>query len=209
MSAARHAAIVLAAGGSARLGSPKQLLTRAGEPLVRRALRLVLDTRPSRTLVVTGHGSDAVAAALAGLVFERVENARWRDGLSSSLALAAEALAAHDGPTLVVLCDQPALDADHLGGLIERAANAESHCAATYCGDMLGAPAVVSAVLLASARGLGGDRGLGAMLRALPSASVAQLEAPELALDLDTPDDVAEARRRGWVDAAKGGRNAQ
>ena len=37
-----HVAVVLAAGGSTRLGRPKQLLTRDGEALVHRAARLAL-----------------------------------------------------------------------------------------------------------------------------------------------------------------------
>ena len=49
-----HAAVVLAAGGSTRLGRPKQLLTRDGETLVHRAARLAIATGATRVLVVTG-----------------------------------------------------------------------------------------------------------------------------------------------------------
>lgn len=196
-----HAAIVLAAGGSTRLGTPKQLLTRGGEPLVRRALRLALATRPVRTIVITGACSGEVAAAIDGLACERLEHAGWRDGLGSSLAFAAAALASHAGSTLIVLCDQPGLDEAHLEALLDRAAHARSGCAATQSGGALGAPAVVTRSVLAEALALEWDRGLGAVLRALPREAIACVDAPALAFDLDTPGDLDEARRRGWLDA--------
>lgn len=54
-----HDAVVLGAGGSLRLGQPKQLLTIGGETLVARMTRLVLATRPARTVVVMRQGHDA------------------------------------------------------------------------------------------------------------------------------------------------------
>ena len=47
-----HDAVVLAAGGSRRLGQPKQLLTRDGETLVHRGVRLAMETAPRRLLVI-------------------------------------------------------------------------------------------------------------------------------------------------------------
>ena len=199
MSADPHAAVVLAAGGSARLGFPKQLLLRDGEPLVRRCMRLVAATKPARLLVVTGADADAIEATLGALSCERLRNPRWGQGIGSSLALAAAALERHEGATLVVLCDQPALEHAHLSGLLELAARG---CAATRYGATIGAPAVVTRDVLAHARTLDGDRGLGAVLRALPRERLALLDAPQLAHDLDTPEDVASARRLGLVDAA-------
>ena len=55
-----HVAIVLAAGGSQRLGRPKQQLTINGESLLARCVRLAADTAPERIIVVLG----ACAAAL-------------------------------------------------------------------------------------------------------------------------------------------------
>ena len=56
---ATHAVVVLAAGGSTRLGQPKQLLTQQGETLVHGVVRLSLELAPSQVLVVVG----ALAAA--------------------------------------------------------------------------------------------------------------------------------------------------
>ncbi|MGQ0657203.1 MAG: NTP transferase domain-containing protein [Chromatiales bacterium] len=60
MSATRHAAILLAAGASRRLGTPKQLLTIDGEPLVRRAARAALATDPRQALAVLGAHAQGV-----------------------------------------------------------------------------------------------------------------------------------------------------
>ena len=196
----RHAAVVLAAGGSRRLGHPKQLLTRDGEALVRRAVRLASETRPLHLVVVIGAYDDAIAAALAGLECEVVVNPHWQAGLSSSLNCAAQLLRAHAGPVLILGCDLPALDAGHLRQLLLGAAGATSGCAATVYEQRLGAPAVIGASVMQQAHELEGERGFGRYLNALPAAAVWRLAAPELQLDIDTPESEQAAIARGLLD---------
>lgn len=200
---APHTAVVLAAGGSRRLGRPKQLLTRAGEPLVRRAARLALATAPARVLVIVGADAGTVASALRGLPVETALNPDWAQGLSTSLCAAAEALATAAGDCLFLGCDQPALEAHHLQALLARARGSASGCAATFHGGLAGIPAVVPASLLREATGLRGDQGLRGVLRALPAADVGQLEAAELQFDVDTPEQLQAAIAAGWVDRAE------
>ncbi|MET0807736.1 MAG: NTP transferase domain-containing protein [Pseudoxanthomonas sp.] len=198
---APHVAIVLAAGGSRRLGRAKQLLERDGETLVHRAVRLALATRPLRTLLVTGGHGDAVASAVHDLDVEIVSNTAWQEGLASSLRAAALALAGNAAACLVLGCDQPALQLGHMQKLLEGAAVSASACAATAHGTAAGIPVVVSAAMLAEeAHRLSGDRGLRAALQRLPDGSVHLLHAPELQFDLDTPAHVQHAIAAGWVD---------
>ncbi|ATE73681.1 nucleotidyltransferase family protein [Lysobacter capsici] len=199
--AASHAAVVLAAGASRRLGRPKQLLTRDGETLLHRAARLAAASGALRSVVVLGARREAMQAAVAGLDLECVFNPDWEQGLSSSLRAAARALEDFDGPVLVLGCDQPALDGAHLSALIAGASWSPGACAATVHGGALGIPALIPPALWRQSTGLHGDRGFGAALaRQLPGA-VWRLQAPELEWDLDTPADVAVAIERGWIDA--------
>ena len=200
-----HVAIVLAAGGSRRLGRAKQLLlTRDGETLVRRAARLAAATRPLRLLLVTGAYADQVRDAVAGLEVETVFNEGWDEGLASSLRVAASALETCDAPCLILGCDQPALDQEHLRRLLEGAASAPSRCSATSHGNAPGIPAVVTAAVLREARNLEGDHGLRASLRRLSVETIHLLEAPELRFDLDTPADVEKAIIDGFLDPLTG-----
>ncbi len=198
--ASAHAAVVLAAGGSRRLGRPKQLLCRDGETLVHRALRLASATHPQRLLLVTGADAMQVAEAGAGFDAECAVNHDWSQGLSGSLQCAASALAGFDGKVLVLGCDQPALETHHLQALLDGARRSASDCAATAHGEAAGIPALVTMPLLmeASAR-LQGDRGLGAQLTAM-AESVWRLDAPELRLDIDREDDVLAAVALGLLD---------
>lgn len=195
-----HAVIVLAAGGSRRLGRPKQLLLRDGETLVHRTARLALDTAPDRLLVVCGGYAEEVGTALQDLPIELLINTNWQDGLGSSLRVAASALARHPGPTLILSCDQPALDASHLHRLLDLAQDTPSGCGATVHGGRIGIPVVVSAPVLRTAYSLRGDHGLGEVLNAFPREGLAMMVAPELQDDLDTEDDVAAAVTKGWLD---------
>ena len=194
-----HAAVVLAAGGSTRLGRPKQLLTRDGETLVHRAARLALASGASRVLVVVGAYADDIGAAVSDLPVARLVNARWSEGLAGSVRVAADSLASHTHATLLLTCDQPALDIAHLQALLEGSRRAPSGCAATRFGDRVGIPAVVAPAMLRAARTGQGDRGLREVLNAAGAGVIAR-DAPDLGIDIDTPDDVATAISRGWID---------
>lgn len=193
-----HHAVILAAGASRRLGMPKQLLERDGEPLVSRACRMVSHTRPRKMLLVTGAWAPSASLALHGATV--VHNAQWSEGLSSSLRTAAAALAGEPLPVLVTLVDQPALDAAHLDALLASYA-AHGDTVSAY-GAAWGVPAVVSATLFARAQSLQGDRGLRALW---PDAAPRCIRDDRLTLDMDTSDDVARAVSRGWLDRPKNG----
>src|SRR5688572_9052814 len=117
-----HVAVLLAAGASTRLGQPKQLLTRRGEPLVRIVARLLAGTTPRQLLVVLGAHAREISAAIGDVPHRTVVNADFADGLASSLHCAAAALRDMHAAVLVAACDQPALDAAHLAALLR-----ESH----------------------------------------------------------------------------------
>lgn len=197
-----HAALVLAAGGSRRLGRAKQLLARDGEPLLHRAVRLAAQTRPQRLLVVLGAQAARLQAAIADLPAEVCLNPEWERGLASSLQRGAAVLGAHAGPVLILGCDQPALELQHLQTLLAGAAQARSYCAATRHGDAPGIPAVVSGELMAQARDLRGDRGFGALLARAPQDELAWLDAPALRWDIDVEADVVRAVAAGLLDRA-------
>ncbi len=198
--ASGHVAVVLAAGGSRRLGYPKQLLKREGETLVHRAVRLASLTQPQRLLLICGGHADDVRAAVSDLQVDIALNNDWQEGLAGSLRLAVEALGENDAPVLVSGCDQPALEHDHLRRLLAGAATATSGCAATRHDGRPGIPALVSAAVLRQARDLRGDRGLRDALQRLPSASLYLLDAEELQFDVDTAVDVERAMGKGLLD---------
>jgi molybdenum cofactor cytidylyltransferase len=194
-----HAVVVLAAGGSTRLGQPKQLLTRDGETLVHRTVRLALETAPAQALVVVGADGDGIASGVADLECDVVNNREWQSGLASSLRTAGAHLGADVQGVLVLVCDQPGLERHHLDALLEGARATEAGCAATVHGDALGVPAVVPRAwfdLMHAA----GDRGFGPRLGRQRGAGVFQLQAPELGMDIDSPWDLAKARESGWLD---------
>jgi molybdenum cofactor cytidylyltransferase len=115
--------ILLAAGGSSRLGTPKQLLPLDGDTLLGRAARAALATRADRVVVVLGAHADACLATLTGLAVEIVVNTAWAEGQASSLrAGLAQLLSAGPVPdaAIVMLCDQPWTSFGLLDALIDR-----------------------------------------------------------------------------------------
>jgi molybdenum cofactor cytidylyltransferase len=198
-----HVAVVLAAGGSARLGTPKQLLRRDGETLLHRTVRIAAATQPRRVIVVMGANHEAFATELADLPHIRVVNENWKTGLAGSLRTAAPHVPSGQ-LALIVACDQPALGEHHLRALLAGARTASSGSAATVTGDVLGVPAVVPGAWFEDLD-VHGDRGFRDRLRDSPTDVVFRLDAPELARDVDTPDNLRDAIAMGLLDASAAG----
>ncbi|MEI6051730.1 MAG: NTP transferase domain-containing protein, partial [Opitutaceae bacterium] len=83
--ALRFGAIILAAGASSRLGSPKQLLLLDGQPLVTRAAQAALTAGAWPVVVVLGAHAEKIRPALARLPVIVVENAAWPEGMAASI----------------------------------------------------------------------------------------------------------------------------
>ncbi len=195
-----HAAVVLAAGYSQRLGQPKQLLRAGGETLLRRSVRLALETSPD-TLVVVLPQHPRFEEELHGLPAQRLRNPNpgLGIGIGGSLSLAAPHV--HSAArVLVMICDQPTLRVEHLRALLGAAAAAPSGCAATVLGDTIGVPAVVPGSWFTGTGPQPADGGFGRRLR--QTEAIARCSGAGLDCDIDTPEDLRRARALGWLDPA-------
>ena len=188
---------MLAAGGSSRLGTPKQLLRHRGRTLVSNAVRAAEDVTPGRVVVVIGAEAPRVRLLIRRYHphTHTVDNARWADGMAGSLQRGLAVLPAPAGAALLLLCDQPAVDASSLRRLV-RAWNRRpgSAAAAAYAG-VVGVPAILPRTLWKNARHLTGDAGARSLLR-MDGKAVSHVEMPEAAWDIDTPEDLESQHRR-------------
>ena len=84
--------VMLAAGGSTRMGTPKQLLPFRGRTLLRHAALTALESVCRPVVIVLGAHADALRPELDGLDVHVVENKDWPEGMSSSLRVGMQAL---------------------------------------------------------------------------------------------------------------------
>lgn len=182
-----HGAILLAAGASRRLGRAKQLIEIGGESLLRRAARALLATAPLDCIVVLGHEAERMRDALAGLALRSLVAPDHAIGLSASLRAGLAALDARCEGALVALTDQPALGVEHLCALRDAWRAQPQHAVASAYAGLCGVPAVLPRTWFAELSRLRGDVGARELLR---TREVIAIDAPALAQDLDTPDDL-------------------
>lgn len=196
----RFGVVILAAGASSRMGTPKQLLPVEGKPLLVRAVEAALGSAAWPVVVVLGANAELIRPVLARLPVLVTENAAWAEGMAASIRAGVTTLQQFsrslDG-ALIALCDQPAFSTDTITRLVEaHHTTGRSIVAAHYAGRR-GAPALFLRQHFAALIALTGEEGARALLHGDPAA-VASVDLPTLALDLDTPADVAAlaAQRR-------------
>ncbi len=157
------AAVLLAAGGSSRMGHPKQLLRIEDEALVTRMARRLIDLKPRSVTVVIGSAWQAVKDPLSGLPIQIVHNPRWEEGMASSLAAGVKILPAEIEGVLIMLCDQWRVGLADLHELVQAWNTDISHLAAACWPDegrrVIGPPAIFPRALFEELTALKGDRG--------------------------------------------------
>lgn len=181
------AAVVLAAGGSTRLGEPKQLIMVGGDALLARAVRIARKAGCSPVVVVLGaeYVRVMVECDLGDAIL--VINDKWMEGMATSIRLGVQTLGivAKDAEGVMLMtCDQPAVTVEHLQLLLRR----QEINASRYAGKK-GVPAYFPKKYFAALTVLAGDSGARDILAQARFEDLAHGE-----LDIDTVEDVSRAR---------------
>ena len=116
----RTAAIILAAGGSSRFGSPKQLARWDQQTFLERAVDVALASQAKPVIVVLGAEIDQSQALLKDKGVELVINEDWANGQSSSMKAGLAALQPNVSSVVFQLVDLPGISPDTIDALIQR-----------------------------------------------------------------------------------------
>ncbi|MDX1583320.1 MAG: NTP transferase domain-containing protein [Thermoanaerobaculia bacterium] len=172
---ARLAGIILAAGGSTRMGEPKLLLDGpGGAPMILEAIEN-LKALELNDLIIVQKPDSAIAEIAAVPGVRSVINDAWEEGVSSSIRIAVESLGKDIDGALILLGDQPRITRTDLETLIETWRGSSANAVASVYPEGGGVPAVFSRILFDELRRLEGDRGARELIRSLENVELVRI----------------------------------
>ncbi len=209
--------VILAAGESSRMGTPKQLLLYAGETLLQRTINAA-QAVAENVIVVLGANAQVVAGACSPQAENLssasnaqkhakasrlggykppphiIENHNWREGMGTSVSLGLQTLLkSHPNTKAVIflLCDQPLLTSEILQQIVTKQEATGSPIVAAEYNGTLGVPALFAASLFPALLSLAGAEGARKVITKHRSEALG-VPFQEGAMDIDTPADYAQ-----------------
>jgi len=182
--------IILAAGQSARLGTPKQNLIYKGNTLLQHTINAALQSVCKPIIVVLGAYAADILPTIDAKDIEIIRNDDWEEGMASSIRASITALQKHPDidSALIMLCDQPHVDALLLKTMIHRLQDSHKGIIACAYNGTLGVPVLFNKQYFAGLLLLTGHDGAKKILAAHLS-DIAAVPFPLGAVDIDTMAD--------------------
>jgi len=190
------AGLVLAAGSSRRMGSPKQLLQVRGRPLLELVVGQVTASRLDDVVVVLGAAADEIQTRVDLGRARVLINPEHSSGMASSLRAGVASLGPDVDRVVVILGDQPDVDAELLNKLLDLHESSGLPAAALSFNGLLHPPVVLDRELWSDLMKLEGDVGCRAVIRGRPEQVASLAVATDLShpVDVDTPSDYERVR---------------
>lgn len=194
------AAVVLAAGRSQRMGERNKLLeVLDGKPLVCHTVDELLATGVRPIVVVTGHQSEQVRAALSRRRVVFADNPCFAEGLSSSLRVGLTQLDSSIDGALICLGDMPKIRREHIESLLAAfdPSDGREIIVPTFAGHR-GNPVLWAARFFPMMKELSGDAGARALQqRFVDRLCLLPMRDDAVTVDVDTKEALESLRSVG------------
>lgn len=190
-------AVILAAGESRRMGRPKLVLPYGEGTIIETVVRNALSSRADRTVVVLGANRKEIVEKIAGFDVDRVVNARYREGMFTSVQRGLSALPASVRAAVFMLADQPDVPALAVDSLIEAYLREGRGIVLPVFRGKRGHPLLIDLKYRRRLETLSPEVGLRGLIMENPG-DILEVYVPSAAVldDIDYPDDYRRARRR-------------
>lgn len=186
-------AVVLAAGASTRMGTPKLLLPLGDEPVVRRTVRQVCASGFDEVIVVSGSEHARIVEALEGLAVRHALNPDFASGMGSSFRTGVEHLGDAEA-AMFALADQPFLTPAEYGAILTTWRLHHPLIVGSRFGEVTAPPHLFARALYPELAAL--QHGARSVLQRHASQMIVMHFAAELLMDIDTPEDYERAKAR-------------
>ncbi|MBI1878572.1 MAG: nucleotidyltransferase family protein [Chloroflexi bacterium] len=188
----RNAAVILAAGGSGRFGSPKQLAQWGGKTFIEQAVDTALASPVRPVIVVLGAEVEQCRAVLGDRPVQVVINEGWAQGQSTSMQAGLAALPANVGGVLFLLVDLPGITPDLIKQLLQRHRETLAPLVWPEFEGQRGNPVLFDCALFPELRQVSGDTGgKPVLLRYKAQAERVMVSDKGVLQDFDRPEDLA------------------
>jgi len=182
------AAIILSAGKSERMGSPKALLQYRGQSFLATILGTISSARIEPVIVVAGHHYDQIAKAFPNVPV--TYNPNYEQGMSTSVQAGIRALPAELDGVAIFLVDHPMIDRQTIDALVTRLA--PGRIVVPVHGGRRGHPVVFAVDLFDEILEISPDQGLNTVVKRMPERVVEVfVENAGVLRDIDTPEQFA------------------
>lgn len=181
--------MILAAGASSRMGTPKQLLPFQGHSLLRHMAEEAIASCCDPIVVVLGSQTERMKLEVDGLALHSVENQQWTEGMGTSIPAGMTALTAINpalDAVVIVLCDQPFVDACLINQLVKSYRATQSPIVASAYAKTIGVPALFDRSLFIELMAMNANVGAKYLIQQ-HTEKVFQVSFPKGAIDVDTP----------------------
>lgn len=180
--------LILAAGTSSRMNTPKQLLPIGTKTLLGSSIEQAIKSEASCVFCVLGASYERIKREIEVYNIEIIHNTKYLSGISSSIVCGIKhILSKSNNPILIMLADQPKIDSEYINKLIAVFLENPEFIVASKYSDTFGVPAIFPSYTFGQLLELKGDRGAKALLNA-DKTTVIALENPNIS-DIDTPKD--------------------
>jgi molybdenum cofactor cytidylyltransferase len=187
----RCAIIVLAAGASSRLGTPKQNLLFNESTLLEHSIHEALHSTAGHVMVVLGAQAAAIQPVIQNIKLSFIVNEQWQEGMASSIRCGLHCLLKKQPAVpavLLMVCDQPYISTALLDKLVTLQEETGYDIVASSYGNTKGIPAVFGKKLFPALLDLKGDTGAKKIIMNQVT-DLAVVDFPLGTIDIDTGED--------------------